>query len=170
MPPFLTGGSMIEMVHMARSTFAPPPQRFEAGVPMTSQAVGLGAAVDYLAVVGMERIAEHEHRLTEAALRGLAEIDGVRIIGPTPDGGTGTADRGGAVAFVVEGIHPHDAGQVLDSLGIAVRVGHHCAWPLHRRFGVPATVRATFYLYNDMDDVTALLDGVRAAQAFFGTV
>jgi cysteine desulfurase/selenocysteine lyase len=169
MPPFLTGGSMIEMVHMARSTFAAPPQRFEAGVPMTSQAVGLGAAVEYLTAVGMDRIAEHEHRLTDAALVGLAEIPGVRIIGPRPEGRTGTADRGGAVSFVVDGIHPHDAGQVLDSLGIEVRVGHHCAWPLHRRFGVPGTVRATFYLYNDMDDVTALLDGVRAAQQFFGT-
>jgi cysteine desulfurase / selenocysteine lyase len=170
MPPFLTGGSMIEMVHMARSTFAPPPQRFEAGVPMTSQAVGLGAAVDYLSVVGMERIAEHEHRLTEFALRGLAEIPGVRIIGPTPDGDTGIEHRGGAVAFVVEGIHAHDVGQVLDDEGVAVRVGHHCAWPLHRRFGIAATTRATFYLYNDLDDVTALLDGVRTAQRFFGTV
>jgi cysteine desulfurase / selenocysteine lyase len=169
MPPFLTGGSMIEMVHMARSTFAAPPQRFEAGVPMTSQAVGLGAAVEYLTAVGMDRIAEHEHRLTDAALVGLAEIPGVRIIGPTPEGRTGTADRGGAVSFVVDGIHPHDAGQVLDSLGVEVRVGHHCAWPLHRHFGVPGTVRATFYLYNDLDDVTALLDGVRAAQRFFGT-
>jgi cysteine desulfurase/selenocysteine lyase len=169
MPPFLTGGSMIEMVEMAKSTFAAPPQRFEAGVPMTSQAVGLGAAVDYLSVVGMERIAEHEHRLTEAALRGLGEIPGIRIIGPTPDGPTGTADRGGAVSFVVDGVHAHDAGQVLDSVGVAVRVGHHCAWPLHRRFGIAATVRATFYLYNDLDDVTALLDGVREAQRFFGT-
>lgn len=170
MPPFLTGGSMIEMVEMARSTFAAPPQRFEAGVPMTSQAVGLGAAVDYLSAIGMDRVAEHEHLLTEAALRGLAEIPGVRVIGPTPAGSTGTADRGGCVAFVVDGIHAHDAGQVLDSVGVAVRVGHHCAWPLHRRFGVPATVRATFYLYNDLDDVTALLDGVREAQRFFGTV
>jgi cysteine desulfurase/selenocysteine lyase len=169
MPPFLTGGSMIEMVHMAKSTFAPPPQRFEAGVPMTSQAVGLGAAVEYLQAVGMDRIAEHEHHLTEAALAGLAEIPGVRIIGPTPDGPTGTADRGSAVSFVVEDIHAHDVGQVLDDHGVEVRVGHHCAWPLHRRFGVAATVRATFYLYNDLDDVAALLDGVRAAQRFFGT-
>jgi cysteine desulfurase/selenocysteine lyase len=170
MPPFLTGGSMIEMVHMARSTFAPPPQRFEAGVPNFSQAVGLGAAVDYLTAVGMDRIAEHEHQLTDAALHGLAEIPGVRVIGPTPSGATGTADRGGAVSFVVEGIHAHDVGQVLDDNGVEVRVGHHCAWPLHQRFGIPATVRATFYLYNDLDDVTALLDGVRTAQRFFGTV
>ncbi|WP_199444146.1 cysteine desulfurase [Umezawaea beigongshangensis] len=163
LPPFLTGGSMIEMVHMASSTFAPPPMRFEAGVPMTSQAVGLGAAVDYLNAIGVERIAAHEHVLTEAALRGLAEIPGVRIVGPTE-----VVDRGGAVSFVIDGVHPHDSGQVLDSLGIAVRVGHHCAWPLHRRLGVPASVRASFYLYNDLDEVAALLDGVREAQRFFG--
>jgi cysteine desulfurase/selenocysteine lyase len=163
LPPFLTGGSMIEMVQMAKSTFAPPPQRFEAGVPMTSQAVGLGAAVDYLREVGMDRIAQHEHILTEAALRGLQEIPGVTIVGPTS-----TVDRGGAVSFVIDGVHPHDASQVLDSLGIAVRVGHHCAWPLHRALGVQSTIRATFYLYNDLDEVTALLDGVREAQRFFG--
>jgi len=154
---------MIEMVHMDRSTFAPPPQRFEAGVPMTSQAIGLGAAVDYLSLVGMDRIAAHEHLLTEAALAGLGEIPGVRIIGPSS-----TADRGGAVSFDVEGVHAHDAGQVLDSLGIAVRVGHHCAWPLHRKLGVQASVRASFYLYNDLDEVAALVDGVREAQRFFG--
>jgi cysteine desulfurase/selenocysteine lyase len=163
LPPFLTGGSMIEMVHMAKSTFAPPPQRFEAGVPMTSQAIGLGAAVDYLSVVGMDRIAAHEHLLTEAALAGLGEIPGVRIIGPKS-----TVDRGGAVSFDIAEVHAHDAGQVLDSLGIAVRVGHHCAWPLHRRLGVQASVRASFYLYNDLDEVAALVDGVREAQRFFG--
>ncbi|MFD0202998.1 MULTISPECIES: cysteine desulfurase [Saccharothrix] len=163
LPPFLTGGSMIEMVQMAKSTFAPPPARFEAGVPMTSQAVALGAAVDYLNAIGMDRIAAHEHVLTEAALRGLAEIPGVRIIGPLD-----TVDRGGAVSFVVEGIHAHDAGQVLDSLGVAVRVGHHCAWPLHRRMDAAATVRASFYLYNTLDEVTALVDAVREAQKFFG--
>ncbi|CAM3480728.1 cysteine desulfurase [Kibdelosporangium persicum] len=163
MPPFLTGGSMIEMVQMASSTFAPPPQRFEAGVPMTSQAVGLGAAVDYLSVVGMDRINAHEHLLTEAALRGLAEIPGVTIVGPAD-----MKDRGGAVSFVIDGVHPHDAGQVLDDLGVAVRVGHHCAWPLHRRLGIPASIRASFYLYNDLDDVTALLDGVRETKRFFG--
>ncbi|HWE88924.1 MAG TPA: cysteine desulfurase [Pseudonocardiaceae bacterium] len=168
MPPFLTGGSMIETVYMERSTFAPPPQRFEAGSMNVSQAVGLGAAVDYLSAIGMDRVAEHERSLTEAALAGLAEIPGVRVIGPTQDGPTGTADRGGAVSFVVDGVHAHDVGQVLDSLGVAVRVGHHCAWPLHRRFGVAATVRATFYLYNDLDDVAALHSGVREAQRFFG--
>ncbi len=163
MPPFLTGGSMIELVRMEGSSYALPPQRFEAGVPMTSQAVGLGAAVDYLNAVGMDRVAAHEHALTERALAGLAEIDGVRIVGPTD-----TTDRGGAVAFVVDGVHAHDAGQVLDSLGIAIRVGHHCAWPLHRRFGIAATVRATFALYNLPSEVDALLDGVQSARRFFG--
>ncbi|MEJ2858958.1 MULTISPECIES: cysteine desulfurase [unclassified Saccharothrix] len=163
LPPFLTGGSMIEMVQMARSTFAPPPQRFEAGSPMTSQAVALGAAVDYLSAIGMDRIAAHEHMLTAAALDGLKDIPGVRIVGPLD-----TEDRGGAVSFVVEGIHAHDAGQVLDSLGIEVRVGHHCAWPLHRRMDAAATVRASFYLYNTLDEVQALLDGVRETQKFFG--
>ncbi|MFD1148912.1 cysteine desulfurase [Saccharothrix hoggarensis] len=163
LPPFLTGGSMIEMVQMAKSTFAPPPARFEAGVPMTSQAVALGAAVDYLNAIGMDRIAAHEHVLTEAALRGLAEIPGVRVVGPLD-----TVDRGGAVSFVIDGIHAHDAGQVLDSLGVAVRVGHHCAWPLHRRMDAAATVRASFYLYNTLDEVTALVDAVREAQKFFG--
>jgi cysteine desulfurase / selenocysteine lyase len=163
MPPFLTGGSMIEMVHMAKSTFAPPPQRFEAGVPMSSQAIGLGAAVDYLTELGMDRVAAHEHELTAAALAGLAEIPGVHIVGP-PE----AVDRGGAVSFVIDGVHPHDGGQVLDSLGIEIRVGHHCAWPLHRRLGVQASMRASFYVYNDLDDVAALLDGVRQAQKFFG--
>lgn len=163
MPPFLTGGSMIELVKMEGSTFAPPPQRFEAGVPMTSQAVGLGAAVDYLSAIGMDRIAAHEHELTAAAIEGLREIPGVTIVGPTE-----VVDRGGAVSFVIDGVHPHDAGQVLDSLGIAIRVGHHCAWPLHRRLGVQATVRASFYLYNDLSEVDALCAGVRAAQRFFG--
>ncbi|WP_116101103.1 cysteine desulfurase [Amycolatopsis thermalba] len=163
MPPFLTGGSMIELVTLERTTFAPPPQKFEAGVPMTSQAVGPGAAVDYLTEIGMDRVAAHEHALVEAALAGIAEIPGVRLIGPGD-----SADRGATVAFVVDGVHPHDAGQVLDSLGIAVRVGHHCAWPLHRVCQVPATVRATFYLYNDLSEVDALMGGIREAQKFFG--
>ncbi|MDU0291609.1 cysteine desulfurase [Saccharothrix longispora] len=163
LPPFLTGGSMIEMVQMARSTFAPPPARFEAGVPMTSQAVALGAAVNYLDGIGMHRVAAHEHQLTEAALRGLSAIPGVRVVGPLV-----TVDRGGAVSFVVDGVHAHDAGQVLDSLGVAVRVGHHCAWPLHRRMDAAATVRASFYLYNTLDEVDALVAAVREAQKFFG--
>lgn len=168
MPPFLTGGSMIELVHIDHSTFAEPPQRFEAGVPMTSQVIGLGAAVDYLSVVGMERIAAHEHQLVQAALRELSDVDGLRIIGPTD-----TDHRGGAVSFVLgeqgsDGyVHPHDLGQVLDSQGVQARVGHHCAWPLHRRMGIPATLRASFYLYNEVDEVKALVDAVREAQRFF---
>lgn len=163
MPPFLTGGSMIEVVRMTESTFAPPPQRFEAGVPMVSQAVGLAAAVRYLTSVGMPRITAHERLLTEAALGTLSAIDGVRILGPT----TG-ADRGSAVSFVVDGVHPHDVSQVLDAHGVAVRVGHHCAWPLHRRLGVPASVRASFYLYNTLADIEPLAAGIREAQAMFG--
>jgi cysteine desulfurase / selenocysteine lyase len=163
MPPFLTGGSMIELVRMEGSPYAPPPQRFEAGVPMTSQAVGLGAAVDYLTGLGMEQVFAHELALTGAALEGLAQVPGVRIVGPAD-----LESRGGAVSFVVDGVHAHDVGQVLDDRGVAVRVGHHCAWPLHRRFGVAATVRATFHVYNTPDEVVALVDGVRAARDFFG--
>ncbi|WP_410506999.1 cysteine desulfurase [Mycobacteroides abscessus subsp. abscessus] len=162
MPPFITGGSMIETVTMEVSTYAPPPQRFEAGVPMTSQVVGLGAAVDYLNAVGMEAVAAHEHQLVSAALAGLAGIEGVRIIGPTDN-----LDRGGAVSFVVDGIHAHDLGQVLDDEGVAVRVGHHCAWPLHRRFGIAASARASFAVYNTLDEVDRLTAGVRRAQEFF---
>ena len=163
MPPFLTGGSMIEVVRMEGTTFAAPPQRFEAGVPMAAQAVGLAAACDYLTALGMENVAAHEHELTRLALEGLTAMPGVRVVGPVD-----TVARGGAVSFVVDGIHPHDVGQVLDDLGVEVRVGHHCAWPLIRRFDVPATTRATFYVYNDASDVQALLDGVRYAQEFFG--
>ncbi|WP_448628023.1 cysteine desulfurase [Geodermatophilus sp. URMC 64] len=165
LPPFLTGGSMIEVVRMEGSTFAAPPQRFEAGVPMTAQVIGLGAAVDYLDALGMDKVEEHEKALTGYALEKLAEIPGVTVIGP-PD----TVARGGAVSFTVEGIHPHDVGQVLDDLGIAVRVGHHCAWPVVRRYGVPATTRATFYVHTGYDDIDALADGVREAQRFFGVV
>ncbi|QIS20722.1 cysteine desulfurase [Nocardia terpenica] len=162
-PPFITGGSMIETVTMEGSTYAPPPQRFEAGVPMTSQVVGLGAAVRYLDAIGMEAVAAHEHALTAAALEGLGALDGVRIIGPTEN-----VARGGAVSFVVDGIHAHDVGQILDDEGVAVRVGHHCAWPLMRRLGVPATARASFAVYNTLDEVDALVAAVRKAQSFFG--
>lgn len=164
MPPFLTGGSVIEVVRMSESTYAPPPQRFEAGVPMASQAVGLAAAVRYLSSVGMDRVAAHERSLTEAALTTLAETDGVRILGPTT-----TSGRGSAVSFVVDGVHPHDVGQVLDARGVAVRVGHHCAWPLHRRLDVPASVRASFYLYNDFADIEALVEGIKEAHTIFHT-
>ncbi|WP_280467994.1 cysteine desulfurase [Nocardia cyriacigeorgica] len=162
-PPYITGGSMIETVTMERSTYAPPPQRFEAGVPMTSQVIGLAAAVRYLDAIGMEAVAAHEHTLVEAALAGLGEVEGVRIVGPTEN-----VDRGGAVAFVVEGIHAHDVGQILDDQGVAIRVGHHCAWPLHRRFGIAATARASFAVYNTVDEVDKLVAAVRKAQSFFG--
>jgi cysteine desulfurase/selenocysteine lyase len=163
-PPFITGGSMIGVVHMEYSTWADPPQRFEAGVPMAPQAVGLAAACDYLSRVGMDRVAEHEHALTEYALERIGALEGVRIVGPTE-----AVDRGGAVSFAVDDIHPHDVGQVLDDRGVEVRVGHHCAWPLHRRLGVVATTRASFYLYNTQEDVDALVEAIRAAQKFFGT-
>lgn len=163
MPPFITGGSMIETVHMESSTFAAPPKRFEAGVPMAAQAVGLAAAIDYLNDLGMDNVAAHEHRLTQLALDELAKLPGVRVIGPLV-----ATDRGSAVSFVVDGLHPHDVGQILDEHGVAVRVGHHCAWPVCRRYSVPATTRATFYVYNDESDVQALVDGIKAAQKFFG--
>ncbi len=163
MPPFITGGSMIEVVHMERSTFLPPPHRFEAGVPPAAQAVGLAAACDYLDALGMDAVAAHEEDLTAYAIGALGEIGGVRILGPLT-----TRDRGGAISFEVDGIHPHDVGQVLDDLGIAVRTGHHCAWPLHRALGVTASTRASFFIYNDHDDVDALAAGIRHAQRFFG--
>jgi cysteine desulfurase/selenocysteine lyase len=165
LPPFLTGGSMIETVRMEASTFAAAPQRFEAGTPAVAQAIGLGAAVAYLEALGMPAVAAHEHRLTGYALEQLASVPGLRVIGPASN-----QDRGGAISFAVEGIHPHDLGQVLDDRGIAVRVGHHCAWPVCRRYGVPATTRASFHVYNERDEVDLLVEGVRAAQAFFGTV
>ncbi|MFC4604295.1 cysteine desulfurase [Rhodococcus kronopolitis] len=163
MPPFITGGSMIETVTMEATTYAAPPQRFEAGVPMTSQVVALGAAVRYLDELGMDAVAAHEHELTVLALEQLSAIDGVRIVGPA----TGE-DRGGAVSFLVDGIHAHDLGQILDDEGIAIRVGHHCAWPLHRRLGIAATARASFAVYNTADEVYALAAGIRRAQEFFG--
>lgn len=163
LPPFLTGGSMIEIVEMDRTTFLPPPQRFEAGVPMTSQAVGLATAVDYLQALGMAEVAAHEDRLTARALALLGEVPGVRIVGPHD-----LTDRGSAVSFTVDGIHPHDVGQVLDERGVAVRVGHHCARPIVRRYGIPATTRASFYVYNTEAEVDALVEGVRAAQVYFG--
>lgn len=165
LPPFLTGGSMIELVRMEGSTYAPPPARFEAGVPMTSQAIGLGAAVDYLSAIGMDAVKAHENELTGAALLELADLPGVGIVGPRT-----TEARGGAVSFTIEGIHPHDASQVLDDSGIAVRVGHHCAWPLHRAFGIQSSIRASFHVYNTMEEVDALVAGVRRTQEFFGVV
>jgi cysteine desulfurase/selenocysteine lyase len=163
MPPFLGGGEMIETVWMERSTYAPPPHKFEAGTMPIAQAVGLAAAADYLSEVGRDAIAEHEQGLVAHALAALAGLDGLRILGPAEP-----VDRGAAVSFTVEGVHPHDVSQVLDSLGIAVRAGHHCAWPLHRAMGVQASTRASFYLYNTHEEVDALAAGIREAQRFFG--
>ena len=164
LPPFLTGGSMIEKVTMEGSTFADAPQKFEAGTQMTSQVVGLGAAVKYLETLGMDNVAAHEHHLTVYALNELGKIPGLRIIGPT-DG----VARGSAVSFVVDGIHPHDLGQILDDNGVSIRVGHHCAWPAHTCLGVQATARASFYVYNEKWEIDRLTEAIRAAQRFFGT-
>ncbi|MCM3554489.1 SufS family cysteine desulfurase [Janibacter melonis] len=163
MPPFLTGGSMIETVHMERSTYAPPPTRFEAGVPMTSQAIGLGAALRWVEGIGMHRIAAHEQALTRLVLDGLAERPWVRVVGPTD-----MMHRGAAVAFVVDGVHAHDVGQILDDSGVAVRVGHHCAWPLHRRYGIAASARVSLAVYNTPGEVAAFLTALDRIPAVFG--
>ena len=163
MPAFITGGSMIETVFMEHSTYADPPKKFEAGTPMVAQAVALSAAVDYLGDLGMANVAAHEHALTAYALHLLGELRGVRIIGPSD-----AADRGSAVSFVVDALHPHDVGQFLDDRGVAVRVGHHCAWPTCRRLGVPATTRLSTYVYNDSADIDVAVEGILAAQSFFG--
>ena len=162
MPPFLTGGSMIENVTMQSATYLPAPKRFEAGVPNMAQAVGLCAALDYLDKVSLTAIHEHEVALTKQALDGLRSIKGLSIVGPTD-----VKNRGAVISFTVEGVHPHDLGQALDQYGIAVRTGHHCAWPLMRRFKVVATTRASFYLYNDQSDVVALVEGVDRARKYF---
>jgi cysteine desulfurase/selenocysteine lyase len=162
LPPFLGGGEMIETVDMTGSTYAPIPHKFEAGTPPIAQAVGLGAAVDYLSALGMQNVAAHERALTTYALHRLGEIDTLRFIGPrTP------VSRGGTVSFTLDGVHPHDVGQVLDEQGIAVRVGHHCARPVCVRYGIPATTRASFYLYTTQAEIDALVDGVEHVKGFF---
>lgn len=163
MPPVLGGGEMIEAVTMERSTFAPPPARFEAGTPPIAEAIGLGAAVDYLTSIGMESIRHHEQELTAYALDALPTVPGLRIIGPTVPVG-----RGGTVAFTLADVHPHDVGQVLDAQGIAVRVGHHCARPVCLRFGVPATTRASFYLYTTFEEIDTLVRGLEQVRKVFG--
>lgn len=163
MPPFLTGGSMIELVTMERSTWAPVPAKFEAGVPNAAQAVGLAAAIRWIDGIGIDRIHEHESSLVARLMTALEDRPWVRVVGP-PAG----VDRGGAVAFLVEGVHPHDVGQVLDDAGVAVRVGHHCAWPLHRALGVAATTRVSFGVYNTLADVDALLAALDRVPVIFG--
>jgi len=163
LPPFLFGGSMIESVTMTDATWAPAPRKFEPGVPNMAQIVGLGAALNYLTSIGMQNIHNHEIEITRYALSKLQSVEELRVIGPKE-----MDMRGGAVSFTVGEIHPHDLGQFLDNSGIAVRTGHHCAWPLTRKMGVPATTRASFYLYNTLDDIDALVDGIRDAKNYFG--
>jgi len=162
LPPFLFGGSMIETVTMTSATWAPAPRKFEAGVPNMAQAVGLGAALDYLTEIGMQSIFDHEVELTGYLINGLLQIPELSIVGPL-----NTEGRGGSVSFTVGHIHPHDLGQYLDSQGVAVRTGHHCAWPLTRKLGVPATTRASLYLYNDESDCDALFAAITGAQKYF---
>ena len=163
MPPFMGGGSMIETVNMTFSTYEPAPDRFEAGTPAISQAIGLAAACDYLTAIGMDKVKQHETTLTARLLDGLRALEGASVLGPDT-----TQMRGSAVSFVVDGVHPHDVGQSLDDLGIAVRVGHHCAAPVCRRYGVPATARASAYLYNTEAEIDALLEGITRVRAFWG--
>ena len=165
LPPFLTGGSMVEKVTMEKTTFTEAPQRFEAGTQMTSQVVGLAAAVRYLRELGMDNVKAHENELTAYALEKITAIEGLRLVGPAE-----AVDRGASISFVVEGIHPHDLGQVLDDRGVCIRVGHHCAWPVHTCMGVQATARASFYIYNTREEVDALAEAIVHAQKFFGTV
>jgi cysteine desulfurase/selenocysteine lyase len=163
MPPFLGGGSMIETVTLAGSTFLPPPARFEAGTPPIAEVVGLGAAVDYLSGIGMAAIQAHEAAITKYALDALATVPDVRVVGPTD-----LSRRAATISFVVEGIHPHDVGQILDAEGVEVRVGHHCARPVCVRYGVPATTRVSPYLYNTTEDIDALVRGLYTVRKVFG--
>jgi len=163
LPPFLGGGEMIEVVRMTGSTYAPPPYRFEAGTPPIAQAVGLHAALAYVSALGMDRVAEHEHDLTAYALNELQNVRGLRILGPTE-----AVDRGGAIAFTLEGVHPHDVMQMLDSRGVAIRGGHHCARPLHDRLGVQSSCRASLYLYTTHAEIDRLAEALDYTGAFFG--
>jgi cysteine desulfurase / selenocysteine lyase len=162
MEPFLTGGSMIESVTMTEAKWAPSPKRFEAGVPNMAQAVGFAAAINYLNDLGMDNVAKHEHDLTSYALKRFLQLDKVEVIGPKNN-----VDRGSVISFTIDGIHPHDVGQVLDQYGVAVRTGHHCAWPLMRKLGLVGTTRASFYVYNDEADVDVLIDSILEAQKYF---
>lgn len=163
MPPVTTGGSMVEVVTMEQTTYAPPPRRFEAGTQMVSQAVGMGAAATYLAELGMDAVAAHERHLAGLLLDAVASVPGVRVIGPTEN-----VDRLATVAFVVDGVHAHDVGQVLDDAGVAVRVGHHCAQPLHRRFGVAATARASAAVYTTDEEIAVFREALAGVRTFFG--
>ncbi|GGB96504.1 SufS family cysteine desulfurase [Cellulomonas carbonis] len=163
MPPVVTGGSMVEVVTMETTTYAPPPQRFEAGSQMVAQAVGMGAAARYLRELGMDAVAAHEAEMTRLLLDAVASVPGVRVLGPTDE-----ADRLALVSFVVDGVHAHDVGQVLDDAGVAVRVGHHCAQPLHRTLGVAASARASAAVYTTAEEVATFAEALRRVRPFFG--
>ena len=163
LPPFLFGGSMIENVTMTDATWAEAPRKFEAGVPNMAQVIGLAAGIKYLQSIGLDAVHEHETALTGYLLNELNQIPGIAVVGPTD-----ISLRGGTVSFTLDGVHPHDLGQYLDSAGIAVRTGHHCAWPLTRALGVPATTRASLYLYNDNSDIDALISAIKDAKKYFG--
>lgn len=162
MPPFLGGGDMIKEVKLKSFRANTLPHKFEAGTPAIAEAVGFGAAVDYLSAIGMENIAKHEHEITEYALERLEEIPGLKLFGPSAD------KKGGVAAFTLEGVHPHDVAQILDKDGIAIRAGHHCAQPLHEKFGIPATSRASFYLYSTKEEVDLLVNGIYKVKEMFG--
>lgn len=162
LPPFLGGGEMIEIVKMTGSTYAPPPARFEAGTPPIVQIVGLGAAVDYLGGLGMDAVAEHERQITAYTLEALQSVKGMRILGPTT-----TENRGGAISFELDEVHPHDVGQVIDSYGVAIRGGHHCARPVHERFGIGSSNRVSPYLYTTTGEIDAFIDGLEKVKTFF---
>ncbi|MGN6578095.1 MAG: aminotransferase class V-fold PLP-dependent enzyme, partial [Nocardioides sp.] len=162
LPPFLGGGEMIETVTMERSTYAPIPHRYEAGTPPIVEAVGLGAAVDYLSALGMENVRAHEEAITAHALEALATVSGLTVLGPQD-----ATARGGAISFEIDGIHPHDVAQVLDSRGIAVRAGHHCAKPAHKRFGVQSSTRMSSYLYTTPAEIDALIEGLEYTKKYF---
>ncbi len=161
MPPFLGGGDMIKKVHLRSFTPNDLPHKFEAGTPAIAEVIGFGAAIDYLTAIGMDTIARHEKELIQYALRELASVEGVRVVGPESD------KKGGVASFVLDGVHPHDVAQILDSDGIAVRAGHHCAMPLHEKFNLPATTRASFYLYNTTEDVDKLVQGLKKVKRYF---
>ena len=163
MPPFLTGGSMIIRVTLEGAEWNEVPYKFEAGTPAIVEAIGLGAAIDYLTAIGMDRVREHEKYLFERAWAALSEIAGVRLLGPAdPD------THAGVISMLLDGVHPHDVATIFDHEGVAVRAGHHCAMPVMLRYDIPATTRASFYVYNDLDDVEALSSAVRATQTVFG--
>ncbi len=161
MPPFLGGGDMIKRVQLRSFTANELPHKFEAGTPAIAEAIGFGAAIDYLTGIGMDKIAAHEHAITEYALERLEEIPGVWVFGPPAD------KKGGVASFTLEGVHPHDVSQILDRYGVAVRAGHHCAMPLHEQFNIPATARASFYLYNTFDEVDRLVEGIYKVKEIF---